>query len=122
MTTVERHQEIGERASTMSRKIAKEALAAYERLGGSRPSGNWEWIFDNKKTAFVRALAQGDSESVDDFLAGFFQNESSYGIVSYSALQNKSEAHSAILRDAATFRDLCGDDYAALRVPDVGNP
>ena len=106
----------------MSRKIAKEALAAYEKFGGSRPSGNWEWIFDNKKKAFVRALEQGDAESVNNFLAGFFQNESSYGIVSYSALQNKSEAHSAILRDAATFRDLCGDDFAVLRVPDVGEP
>ena len=106
----------------MSRQIVEEALEAYRRFGPSEPSGNWEWIFENKKQGFVEALREGDVDRVDEFLSSFFRNESSYGIVSYSALQDKGEAYSAILRDAAVFRDLCGNDFSVLGVPDVGAP
>ena len=106
----------------MTRQIVEEAIEAYRQFGPSQPSGNWEWIFENKKQGFVEALQEGDADRVEELLSSFFRNEASYGIVSYSALQDKGEAYSAILRDAAVFRDLCGSDFSVLGIPEVGAP
>ena len=111
-------------------QIATEMLEIGREVSvGRDATGEWNWINENKRASFIRALAEGNPESLALLMCNFFRNDASFGLVSgtYESLhfeEKRLELESNTLLDVDTWSELTDSfDIQCLRMmPDWGNP
>jgi hypothetical protein len=111
-------------------QIATEMLEICREVSvGKDATGEWNWINKNKRAGFIKALAEGNPESLALLMCNFFRNDASFGLVSgtYESLRSEEkrlELENNTLLDIDTWRELTDSiDIEGLRMlPDWGNP
>jgi hypothetical protein len=111
-------------------QIAEEMLAIRQHVSiGNSATGEWDWINRNKRSSFLRAVAEGDRNSLALLMCNLFRGDASFGIVtgSFDGLrirEKRLELENNVLLDLDTWSELTDQsDVSQLHLkPEWGNP
>ncbi len=100
------------------KEIAREIIRIHTKLKKILiADGEWKWINENKKPNYIKALQQGNAETLAAILANVFREDASYGFYTYDTDSLKT----SIISDLNIWREFTEqDDISSLFMPDVG--
>ena len=102
------------------KEIADEILRTHAKLRKIlMADGEWKWINENRKPRYIRALQEGNPETLATILANVFREDASYGFYTYDTGSLKA----GICSDLNVWKEFAPrTNISALSMPDIGNP